>query len=116
MVGRQGRERKPLFSRVDMFKKHGAGELGLNFPAGEKRECVALFNAIDPEADFIVIDVHGLVDDIEVEELPDNGLRLTERVLRLEFHRPGDEFYTSMDSFQFEKKTWVAVTHEFPGS
>ena len=110
------RERKPLFSRVDMFKKSGAGELGIDFPAGEKRECVALFNAIDPEADHIVIDVHGLVDDIEVEELPDNGLRLTERVLRLEFHRPGDEFYTAMDSFQFTKKSWVNVTHEFPGS
>ncbi|MGE4612749.1 MAG: hypothetical protein AAEJ46_00195 [Planctomycetota bacterium] len=110
------RERKLLFSRVDMLKKNGAGELGIDFAAGDKRECVAIFNAIDPEADRIVIDVHGLIDDIEVEELPDNGVRLTERVLRLEFHRPGDEFFTSMDSFQFEKKSWVFVTHEFPGS
>ncbi len=110
------RERKRLFSRVDMLKKKGAGELGIDFAAGDKRECVAIFNAIDPEADRIIIDVHGLIDDIQVEELPDNGVRLTERVLRLEFHRPGDEFFTSMDSFQFEKKNWVDVTHEFSGS
>ncbi len=110
------RERKRLFSRVDMLKKNGAGELGIDFAAGDKRECVAIFNAIDPEADRIIIDVHGLIDDIQVEELPNNGVRLPERVMRLEFHRPGDEFFTSMDSFQFEKKKWADVPHEFSGS
>ncbi len=110
------RERKPLFSRVDLQKKNGSGELGLGFPAGDKRECVAIFNAIDPEADRIVIDVHGLVDDIEVEELSNGDIKLTERVLRIEFRRPGDEFFTSMDSFEFQKKSWVKVTHEFSGS
>lgn len=110
------REGKPLFSRADLLKKNGAADLGMGIAAGEKRECVAIFNAIDPEADKIIVDVHGLVDDIEVEELSGGGLKLTERVVRIEFHRPGDEFFTSMDSFRFKKKAWVRVTHEFPGS
>ena len=110
------REGKPFFSRVDLLKKNGAADLGMAMAAGEKRECVAIFNAIDPEADNIVVDVHGLVDDIEVEELPGGSLKITERVVRIEFHRPGDEFFSSMDTFRFEKKSWVRLTHEFPGS
>jgi hypothetical protein len=110
------REGKPLFSRVDLLKKNGAADLGMGISAGEKWECVAIFNAIDPEADHIIVDVYGLVDDIEVEEMPDGGLKITERVIRIQFHRPGDEFFTSMDSFLFKKKDWVRVTHEFPGS
>ncbi|MGE4602084.1 MAG: hypothetical protein AAEJ65_04190 [Planctomycetota bacterium] len=110
------REGKPLFSRVDLLKKNGAADLGMGISAGEKWECVAIFNAIDPEADHIIVDVYGLVDDIEVEEMPDGGLKITERVIRIQFHRPGDEFFTAMDSFRFKKKDWVRVTHEFPGS
>ena len=88
-----------LFSRADLLEKNGAGDLGLKVNAGQKIECVAIFNAIDPEADKIMVDFHGLVDDIDVEELPGGTLKLTERVLRLNFERPGDEFYTSTVSY-----------------
>jgi len=109
------REGKMLFSRADLLEKNGAGDLGLKVIAGQKIECVAIFNAIDPEADKIMVDFHGLVDDIAVEELPGGILKLTERVLRLNFERPGDEFYTSMDLFQFKKKKWMMNTLEFSG-
>ncbi|MGE4618565.1 MAG: hypothetical protein AAEJ04_02010 [Planctomycetota bacterium] len=110
------REGKEFFSRADLIKKNGVADFGQAIAAGEKRECVAIFNAIDPEADNIVVDVHGLIDDMEVEELANGGLKITERVVRIQFHRPGDEFFSSMDSFRFEKKSWVRLTHEFPGS
>ncbi len=109
------REGKMLFSRADLLKKNGAGDLGMKVNAGDKVECVAIFNAIDPEADKVQIDFHGLVDDIEVEETPGGSLKLTERVLRLNFERPGDEFYTSMDLFRFKSKVWRMNTLEFSG-
>ena len=109
------KEGKMLFSRGDLLATNGAGDLGLKVNAGDKKECVAIFNAIDPEADNITVDFHGLVDDIEVEETAGGNLKLMERVLRLDFHRPGDEFYTSMDLFRFKKKSWIRNTLEFSG-
>ena len=109
------KEGKMLFSRADLLKKNGAGDLGLKVNAGDKVQCVAIFNAIDPEADKVMIDFHGLVDDIEVEETSGGSLKLTERVLRLHFERPGDEFYTSMDLFRFKNKAWRMNTLEFNG-
>ena len=82
------------------------------YASGQTRDCVAIFNPIDPEADFITIDVHGLVNDLETEKLEGGVVRVHERVLRLKFTRPGDEFYTSLDQFTFKSKEWVKIQHD----
>jgi len=99
-------ERRPMQSKADLLKAgEGIGSY-TDFPAGKKSECVAIFNPIDAEADQIRVEIHGLVDDIEIEELPGGGFKVTERVLVLRYERPGDEFYTSLDSFEFKGQEW----------
>ena len=79
---------------------------------GETRHCVAIFNPLDSEADTITIDLHGLINDIALENLGDGRFRVTERVLRIVFERPGDEFYTSLDQFKLKSKNWITLTSE----
>ena len=105
-------ERKKLFSKTDQFKAEGGLGAYQDYPVGKKEECVAIFNPIDPEADIVKIHVHGLVDDLEIEELPGGGYRVTERVLVLTYERPGDEFYTALDSFKFKSREWTKKVTE----
>jgi len=109
-------EQKRLWSKVDLLANGQSIDAYSEFKPGAKKACVAIFNPIDPEADKITIDVHGLIDDFEVEELAGGALKITERVLRLSFERPGDEFFTSMDSFKFKSKAWVKISREIPAS
>ena len=73
---------------------------------------MAIFNPIDPEADKIDIEIRGLVNDIITEKLDNGHWKIQERVLKITFHRPGDEFYTSLDKFTFVGKEWVIVPSE----
>ncbi|MFQ5653480.1 MAG: hypothetical protein ACE5GW_01970 [Planctomycetota bacterium] len=109
-------EQRKLWSKSDLIATGKKIDAYLEFSPGEKKECVAIFNPLDGEADKIVIDVHGLVDDIELEDLGGGRFRVTERVLRITFLRPGDEFYTSMDRFKFAGKEWISITREIPSS
>ena len=105
-------EQKKLQSRADLHaegRKPGDVEA---FGAGETRDCVAIFNPIDPEADTFVIRVRGLVNDLDIENLGGDKWRVTERVLELTFRRPGDEFYTSLDKFKFVGQKWKSDTKE----
>ena len=63
-------------------------------------------------ADQITIRVYGLVNDIVLENLGGEQWRITERVLELQFERPGDEFYTSLDKFKFLGQKWVTEVKE----
>ena len=105
-------ERRSLRSKSDRSAEAKSKENDLyeDYESGQSRECVAIFNPIDPEADKITVEVFGLVNDISMEKIGDGRLRITERVLRLTFHRPGDEFYTSLDKFKFIEKKWGTVT------
>ena len=86
----------------------------VTFSPGDSRECVAIFNPLDPEADEIKIFVHGLVNDLKLEPLGEGRFRIEERVLKLTFVRPGDEIYTSLDRITFKGKEWLPMVQETP--
>lgn len=102
-------EQRKLFSKVDAIAKGKQGARYVTFAPGEAKQCVAIFNPLNQEADTIEITVHGLVNDLKVENLGDGRFRIEERVLRLTFKRPGDELYTSLDSIKFAGKKWDTI-------
>ncbi len=105
-------ERRKLWSKADIVvdgKKLGDYQ---KFRGGEQKECVAIFNPLDPEADKIVVSVHGLANDLVVEKLSDNRLKITERVLELTFTRPGDQYYPAWDKFKFVSRKWKQLVRE----
>lgn len=106
------KEQKDLHSKADVLAEGKTIDTYEEYASGQSRNCVAIFNPIDPEADFITVDVHGLVNDIETEKLEGGVVRVHERVLRLKFARPGDEFYTSLDQFTFKSKEWIKIQHD----
>ncbi|MCA8959307.1 MAG: hypothetical protein KDC38_02290 [Planctomycetes bacterium] len=105
-------ERRKLHSKVDLVAEGKSLASYQTYAPGQSRECVAIFNPLDPEADKIDVFFHGLVNDIVLEPIGDGRFRVTERVLRVTFERPGDEFYTSLDQFKFKSKTWITLTKE----
>lgn len=105
-------ERRKFHSRADLLADGKSLDSYEEFAPGAKRECVAIFNPIDPEADTIVLEIRGLVNDVKMEDLGNGMMRVEERVLKLTFKRPGDEFYTSLDQFVFESKKWHTSSHE----
>ena len=109
-------EKRRFHSKSDLLDNDAEGGFGTarRFAPGDKLECVAIFNPIDPEADKITIRVHGLVDDIQIEELPGGGYKVTERVFVLNYERPGDEFYTALDGFEFKGSEWTKRVTETP--
>lgn len=74
---------------------------------GEKRRSVAVFNAFDPAAREISIEVHGLDEKLEVERAPDLSLKVRERVRILKFERRGDEYGFDQDSFRLVDRGWI---------
>ncbi|MGE3166030.1 MAG: hypothetical protein AB7O52_14080 [Planctomycetota bacterium] len=105
-------EGRKLHSKADVQASGAALDTYESFEPGESRSCVAVFNPIDAEADTIVIEIRGLVNDVEIKELGASTIRVTERVLKVTFKRPGDEFYTSLDQFVLESKKWEKVDRE----
>ncbi|MFN0057102.1 MAG: hypothetical protein ACKVX7_01475 [Planctomycetota bacterium] len=105
-------ERRKLQSKVDLVDKDKQLTAYQEFKAGETRECVAIFNPLDNEADTIVVKLYGLVNDILREPLGADKLRVTERVLQVTYSRPGDEFYTSLDKFKLTDQKWITETRE----
>lgn len=105
-------ERRKLHSKVDLLAAGKNLADYQEYGPGETRQCVAIFNPLDSEADTITIDFHGMINDIALENLGDGRFRVTERVLRIVFHRPGDEFYTSLDQFKLKSKSWITLTSE----
>lgn len=100
-------EKREFHSKSDLLTDKKKLNAYRTFAPGDKLDCLAIFNPIDPEADDIKIFVHGLVDDIRIDEMPGGGFRVTERVLELTYERPGDEFYTSLDAFEFKGSKWT---------
>ena len=105
-------EQRELWSKVDRNKAGARINEYEEFKPGQSRECVAIFNPIDPEADKITLRVFGLVNDVEMENLSGTKWRISERVLEVTFERPGDEFYTSLDKFNFVGQKWVTQSRE----
>lgn len=115
-------ERTSLVGKADLRAALEAGndELRKLTTVGpkESRRCVAVFNRLDPEADLVQIEIRGLSNDLRVVKDDGNERTLEERVLVLEFRYPGDEFYITLDQFEFVKKYWKKVerTLRIPGS
>ncbi len=102
-------EQRKLLSKADLRAEKRPASDYEGFAPDEVKECVALFNPLDPEADKVTIMIHGLVNDIQVKELGGGKWEITERVLEVVFERPGDEFYTSLDRFLPGGQKWKAV-------
>jgi hypothetical protein len=75
--------------------------------AGEKRESVAIFNRLDPNANTVTVSVAGLSNQIKTVAKPDGSKVLEERIRELRYKRPGDEFAITRDSFQLLGEDWV---------
>jgi hypothetical protein len=71
---------------------------------GEKIEAVALFGALDPNWDDLIVHIAGLYDTVDVVD----GKKFFEKkVLVLSWNRPGDEFGSANDPITFKSKKWV---------
>jgi hypothetical protein len=97
---------------------------------GETVRCVAIFKGFSREMDRLKIIVRGLTNDVRVfkadeeartlekskkaaEELPPSlpphERKIIERALVLRYYRPGDEYYRTLDAFEFEGREWVSL-------
>lgn len=76
-------------------------------PARESVRCVAIFEGYPPEMDAMRIMVRGLTNDVIVKKTGRPHERvLGQRVLVLEYRRPGDEFYAQEDPVEFVRRRW----------
>lgn len=78
--------------------------------AKEKRQCIAVFNRLDPNANKIAIRIVGLSSDIEVVKQDDGTTLLKEPMRVLHFERSGDEYGIDQDSFRLIKQEWAKKT------
>jgi len=110
---------KPLWGRADeaqaLKERADKGELTSDkatfnyfaFKAGEVRDCVAIFNKLDPGASKVSITVEGLSNDVHLIEREGSGRKIQSRVFALELERPGDEYAMSLDRFRLKAKGWT---------
>ena len=111
-----------LFGKEDLTYSGKEEDLRAPFPrklnlpvikAGQTIRCVAIFHRWDPEMDSLVIKIQGLTNDVRIErtEIP-NERKITETFLTLEYKRPGDEFYVTLDSLKYAGRKWIHVTRK----
>ena len=107
---------RPLWGRADLVKAQkdrdpkGDGAKTFNyttFESGKKRQCVAIFNKLDPGANKIVISFRGLSNDFHLITNEDGSREIEERVYQLRYERPADEYEINLDRFHLRKKEWV---------
>lgn len=107
------KEHEPLWGKTDEMavlakrKPEDPKYRYMTLEAKQKRRCVAVFNAIDPNASEITINVAGLSNEIQRVVADDGTQLLAERVRQLRYTRPGDEYGVSVDSFKLVSKEWV---------
>lgn len=119
---------KELAKKTELQPKEVEGEgiketdEGVNLPvikAGETKRCIAIFKKLDNEARTIKIYFQGLTNDFKiVTHLQDTTLsefeRIgEERVYEVVYQRNGDEFFTTDDWIDFEKKGWVTWKRKY---
>ncbi len=77
------------------------------FTNGEWKDCVAIFNQLDPNSNKVTISIEGLSNDIKLIH-PEGGERqIQSRVYVLELERPGDEFAMNLDRFHLVRRGWI---------
>ena len=106
------KEGRALWGKADEFalqKDRSPDDLEyllMPIEGGSKRRSVAVFNRLDPNANQVTIRIKGLSNEIRRVETED-GTVLEEKVLELTFHRPGDEFAITQDTFYPKQQNWV---------
>jgi hypothetical protein len=112
------RKDERLWSQEDFTTNHEPTDPSAPFPkkidlpvikAGETVKCVALFRGFDREMDRLTITVRGLTNDVIAKKTGPHERKLSERVLKLHYSRPGDEYYTNEDPIEFVGREWVTV-------
>ena len=124
---------KPLWGKADVYasitgggkdaadagdgeKKDRASLNYSNFKAKEVRDCVAVFNQLDPNASKITITVDGLSNDLHLVERENGGRQIESRALVLEYERPGDEYEMNLDQFRPSRRAyWLKKVTEVSG-
>jgi hypothetical protein len=79
-------------------------------PEGQDRSVwgVVTWEDVDPRTDYFSIYVQGLTNAFQRKWIPEkNGWWYTQKTLRLDFQRMGDEFSENENEIRFLKKTWV---------
>lgn len=108
-------EGRPYWGKADEFDAISASKRKPSDPkysyftlkAGEKRDCVAVFNRLDPNANKITIQIAGLSNEVRPVTKEDGSRTLEQRVRELQYERPGDEFAMTMDSFKLVARNWI---------
>ncbi len=104
---------KPLWGKTDLreaaSKKDakGADPNYTVFKDREARDCVAIFNKLDPLATKITIQIDGLSNDVRLVERENASPQIESRVYVLEFERPGDEYEMNLDQFRLVHSYWM---------
>jgi len=115
--GIERKENRTLFGKTDLFDlilkaKRKPGDPKYNYftmKAGEKRQCVAVFNQLDHNANKITVRISGLTNEIKQVVKEDGNRFLENRVRELYFDRPGDEHEITLDSFRLVGKDWAKL-------
>jgi hypothetical protein len=105
---------KPLWGKADAYRAvvdaKADAKAGMNYSVFEDkkaRDCVAIFNQLDPLATKITVTIEGLSNDIRMIERENAGRQIESRVYVLEFERPGDEYEMNLDQFHLIRHYWM---------
>lgn len=104
---------KPIQEREDINRKlltttEIMGDI-LASPEGQDRSVwgVVTWTDIDPRTDFLSIYVKGLSNAYKRQYIEGKGWWYSEKTLRIDFRRPGDEFFENEDEIRFLRTTWT---------
>lgn len=107
-----------LWSQEDFTTAHEPTDVNAPFPrqldlpvikGKDKVQCVAIFNGLDREADWVTVSIRGLTNDVIVKKTAPHERKVSERVFQLKYERPGDEYYRNEDSIDYVSHEWVIV-------
>ena len=107
------RERRELWGRTDQFRRLARQDPSdpkygyTTLKAGEERDCIAIFDRIDPNVNRVIIEVAGLSNEIREKTDDAGGKVLIERIRQVSYQRHGDEFGVTRDSFEFKGTKWI---------
>ena len=114
------KEGRPLWGKTDKFEilakrdpsdnKYNYTTIKADEHGKKKRHCVAVFNALDANANKITMRLVGLSNDLEARDQDDGTTLIKERTKVLEFERAGDEYAITQDSFKLLSEQWLKTT------
>ena len=76
------------------------------FKAGEVRDCIAVFNQLEPGATSIALTVEGLSNDLHLVESENVPRQIESRIFVVDLERLGDEYSMNLDRFREVRSRW----------